>query len=563
MHMRTIGPTLGIVLAGALTLSTAGALAQAAAERRLDAALDRLRAALGPTAELTIDRREIDPVTGRARLTGVSLIEGPRLIRIEQVTLMDLTDIRIGRAELRGVVAQEGSQPRIEAGRLLFAGLPLPAPGQPFEPEGLRFGQVEADNLTFTTPGEGVFSVGRLALEGYAPGVLRGGRAEGLRFVGDGADGMRMALGRVSITAMALPDFSGAPDPMAFGVQHLALDGLAMAMPAEATEISLGRLVLRDALPGGLLDLALDDARVVAPLGSMGAAETRLKRLEVAGVDAFGIVQAVLLGADPPETLPNTPQRIFAESLTVQLGGRHLAAIGRFATTGTLDEAGLATGGVALEGLSVALPAGTVPALEAMGYPDILGSLAADASLRVEGGVLTIESFAIGWEDAAALTLAAQMTDMPSTAAGMPKDPSDQLAQVLAGRLAGLTLTLEDRGLLTRAAAWQAEAQRLAPAALREQWAEMAMAIPLPGEAPARPNPGQRPGQRPAPQAAPQATDPFPPMRQAIAAFIREGGALTIALRPPQPLVFGEMAGLPGLPPAQTVQRLGLSITRP
>lgn len=559
MHMRTIG----VVLAGALTLgTTAGALAQAAAERRLDAALDRLRTALGPDARLTIDRREIDPVTGRARLIGVSLTEGPQTLRIGQVTLLDLSEVRVGRAELRDVVMREGTQPRVEASRLLVSGLPLPAPGQPFVLEDLRFGQAEAENMTFTTPGEGVFFLSRLALEGYAPGVLRGGRAEGIRFTGDGPDGMRMTLGRVSITAMALPDFSGAPDPMAFGVQHLALEGLDMAMPAEATELSLGHLVVRDAMPGGLLDLTLDDARLVAPLGSLGPSETRLKRFEMAGVDAFGIALAVVQGAEPPETLPNTVQRVMAESLTVSLNGAHLAAIGRFVTTGAVDDAGFATGGMSVEGLAVALPAGTAPPLESMGYGEILGSIATDASLRTEGGVLTVDTFTLAWEDAATLNLTAQVTGMPGSAAGMPKDPAAQMSQLMAGRLVGLSLSLQDRGLLDRAATWQGQAQRTPPARLREQWAQMAMAIPLPGEAPpARP----RPGQRPAPQAgaAKDGADPFPAMREAIAAFVREGGTLQVTLRPPQPLVFGEMAALPGLPPAQTVERLGLSITRP
>ena len=94
---------LGLAFAGAITLTAAGALAQAEAERRLDAAIERLRSAIGPEARITIGRREVDPVTGRARLTDVVLSDPETRTTIAEILLNELSDTRLGRAELRQI----------------------------------------------------------------------------------------------------------------------------------------------------------------------------------------------------------------------------------------------------------------------------------------------------------------------------------------------------------------------------------------------------------------------------------------------------------------------------
>ena len=111
----------------------------------------------------------------------------------------------------------------------------------------------------------------------------------------------------------------------------------------------------------------------------------------------------------------------------------------------------------------------------------------------------------------------------------------------LAGsRLAGLTLTLRDQGLMGRVIAQQARQQRIPPARLREQWAQMALALPLPGGSPT--------------------ADPYLPVRQALAAFIRQPGTLEIALRPKAPVPLVELP-LALADPAGTALRLGLTAT--
>jgi hypothetical protein len=124
----------------------------------------------------------------------------------------------------------------------------------------------------------------------------------------------------------------------------------------------------------------------------------------------------------------------------------------------------------------------------------------------------------------------------------------------------------------------------------------MALTTPIPGAGPERPPQRGRaqPAPRPAPQATAQGTpradaggkakigmpgapaiaaappapaqpdlggDPFLPMRQALAAFIRQPGTLELALRPAAPVPFAEISAMAGEPPANTVRRLGLSVT--
>uniref|UniRef100_UPI0022EB0AF8 hypothetical protein n=1 Tax=Falsiroseomonas oryzae TaxID=2766473 RepID=UPI0022EB0AF8 len=155
----------------------------------------------------------------------------------------------------------------------------------------------------------------------------------------------------------------------------------------------------------------------------------------------------------------------------------------------------------------------------------------------------------------ATLNLAAQVDGIPAAPPeGSAVDPDATAAQFAAARLAGLTLSLRDHGLLGRMVASQARQQRIPEARLREQWAQMALAMPIPGAPP----PARRGAQPPAKDAA--AADPFAPMRQALASFIRQPGTLEITLNPPKPLAFAEMGGFAGGNPAEALQRLGLTV---
>jgi hypothetical protein len=73
----------------------------------------------------------------------------------------------------------------------------------------------------------------------------------------------------------------------------------------------------------------------------------------------------------------------------------------------------------------------------------------------------------------------------------------------------------------------------------------MAMALPLPGAPP---------------QAKGAGPDPMLPVRQALAAFIRQPGTLEIAARPAKPIPFTDLMGVGGGNPAETIARLGISV---
>ena len=55
-------------------------------------------------------------------------------------------------------------------------------------------------------------------------------------------------------------------------------------------------------------------------------------------------------------------------------------------------------------------------------------------------------------------------------------------------------------------------------------------------------------------------SDAFVPMRQAIAAFIRNPGTIEIALRPPVPIAFDTMQARANAGPAETARVFGLSV---
>jgi hypothetical protein len=195
--------------------------------------------------------------------------------------------------------------------------------------------------------------------------------------------------------------------------------------------------------------------------------------------------------------------------------------------------------------------------LEALGYREIAGGIEIRGSVPRAGGRLEIDPFAIAWEEAATLTLATLLDGMPPVPEpGTELDPDATAMQLAAARLAGLTLTLRDRGLLGRIVTQQAREQRIPEARLREQWAQMALAMPLPGAQPPAQQ-GRRGG--PPPKAA-TGPDPLLPLRQAVAAFVRQPGTLEIALRPPRPLAIGDIGAL-AADPAQAVQALGLTAT--
>jgi hypothetical protein len=268
--------------------------------------------------------------------------------------------------------------------------------------------------------------------------------------------------------------------------------------------------------------------------------------MEMAGLDSVGLINALTTRGSAPEPQPDIFQRFLAEGLSLTQAGRDLAAIGRIASSGLSDSTGLSTGSLTVEDLRVALPEGAAAPLAAMGYGKIRGDADGDGLAQGDAAFL---SMAIRLQDAASLAISTHAVGLPDPA--QLRGTSDEtLAALLQARLARFTITLTDKGLLDRAASWLGE-QRGQPAArLREEWAQMAQTLPLPGA------PLPRRG-------AAAANDPFAPMRAAITAFLRAGGTLELAMRPPAPIPLAELGLLAAMPPATLVARTGLTVTRP
>ena len=255
------------------------------------------------------------------------------------------------------------------------------------------------------------------------------------------------------------------------------------------------------------------------------------------------------------------------------MNGAPLVSLGRLVAEGTMDAARQASGGLLLEGLRVNIPRGAAPPLEGMGFREIAGGIETRASGARDGGALRVDPLRIQWNGAGTLTLAGEFDNVPGTPAGQRVDNAELLVRLAQARLIGMTIRYQDQGLLGRALAQQARDQRMPEARLREQWAQMALAMPIPGasSAPGQGDSGPMVGAggkrkgtaaqaQPAPQPASPGADPFTPIRQAFAAFIRRPGTLEIAVRPPQPVPVADIQALGGAGLAGMLQSLGVSV---
>lgn len=585
--MRSRLPALALL--GTLTIAGAGALAQAEAERRLDAALARLRAALGPETTLTIGTRRVDPVTGQAMLTNVVLASGPNRLTIPELHLADLGETRIGRAELHRASLQGPDGMAGELARALVAGLALPPPGQPFAPETLALAALEIEALRLADGGKSL-TLERLTLSEASRNGLARGLVQGFAYR-DSAGQQQARIGRVEVVGLVLPFKGDAFDPLVFRAGRIALDQAELRDAAQQVQLSLGRVALENWTPGRPTSLAVAALEMTTPAdGSLLG--LRLATLEASGIDAARTLQAVMENRQTPDPLPGQPQRAQLAGLDVSLDGVPVVALGRFSTEAALEQ-GIVSAAMLLDGLRVTPPRGQAEWLEMLGYQAIAGEAEMRAAAPRAGGRLEVAPLRIALQQAGTLALTLRAENMPATPAeGSEIDPMGTLAALAAGQLGQVTLSYRDQGLFGRVLAMQARQQRIPEARLREQWAQMALSMPIPGAEPPPPARGRAGPARPAPQApAPQGAapgqppakakigiaappaaaapaapaaadgDPFAPMRQALAAFIRQPGTLEITLRPPRPLPFGEMAAMAGEPPGETIRRLGLSVT--
>jgi len=547
-------------VAGLVVLFGAGALAQAEAERQLDAALERLRSALGSDATLTIGGRYVDPVTGRATLTDVTIVESENRYTIAEVRLADLSEARIGRAELINPrhSATDGSGASGQAERILLAGAPIPAAGKSPDWRSLSAEAVEVEALRIVAPGKGQIRLDRLAVRDVNPRGVGSGVIEGAEYTGTGSEPQSFRLGRMAVDAIVLPFMGDDIDPLAFRAGRVALENVSLRDPGEQVTFGLGRLSLQDWNPGRLTSLSAESIAVAAPAKHYGAMAISLGRIDASGIDAARTLAAVLGSVQLPDPAPGVPQRILLEGLDTSLDGQRVASLGRFLTEGSLRD-GMVSGSLVAEGLRVVPPRGQASWLEMLGYQDIAGGIELRGTAPRAGGRLDVSPLRVAWEGAMTLSVMAQLDGMPGAPPeGSQVNPEATLAQLAAGRLAGLTLSLRDHGLLGRVIAQQARQQRVPENRIREQWAQMAMAMPLPGAGAPQ---GRRGGPPPAAGKGGAAADPLMSLRQAVASFVRQPGTLEITLQPPKPIGFAEIGARAGGNPAEAIELLGLSAT--
>jgi hypothetical protein len=535
----------GLALAGVLLIATAGVMAQAEADRRLDAALDRLRAALGPGMRLTIGGRQVDPVTGHAVLTDVVLTDGRGTATIPEVRVQDVTETRLGRAELLRMTIRSPEGGTGGIARVLVAGFPIPAAAKSLDPLALSFDTLEIEAAQMEDAARGAIRLGRLAVGAWRPDGVAAASLEGFEFRGGAPDNQVMRIGRIAAEAVALPVANGAFAPLAFRAGRIAIEGAEVREPAQDVTVALESLALQDWIPGRATALSLQGLRVAAPASAGMALDMRLGRAELSGVDAAGTLAAVLSGVQVPDPFPGVPQGMTIEALEAGLNGEAVFALGRFSSDARLD-GGIATGAATLEGIRITPPRGQADWLAGLGYREIAGGIELRGSMQRAGGPLEIAPFRITWQEGATLALQARLEGMPpAPAPGTAVDPAGYGDALAAGQVASLALSLRDHGLLGRVLTMQARQQRVPEARLREQWAQMAMALPLPGAPP---------------QAKGAGPDPMLPVRQALAAFIRQPGTLEIAARPAKPIPFTDLMGVGGGNPAETIARLGISV---
>lgn len=550
-------PSLPVIaLCGVVLLGTAGALAQAEAERRLDAAIERLRGALGPEGRIEIGSRRLDPVSGRATLTDVVIHRGGDRTTIPEAVLSDLSETRIGRAELRNISERAADGTTADTGRVVLAGVALPPAGQPLGLGSIALDSLEVESLRAAGQDSKIV-VARLAIGGWHGQAIRSAALEGLDIATadtPSARGDSFRLRRLTLAEVALPLAGPDPDPAAFRAGRIGIEGVQARQGSGDVAFSLGRFELRDWLPGRPTMLVLEDLQGAGPSPQLGQVTAGLDRFELSGVDAAGTLAAMLGNRQVPDPFEGLPQRVMIDGLRGSAEGQPLLALRRLSSEARLER-GLATGRLETDGFRLSLPRGLAPALEALGYREITGGIEIAGEAPRAGGRLHLDPVRIAWDQAATLTLAARLDDMPPTPeAGAELDPGATLVALATAKLAEATLTLRDHGLLGRVLARQARQQRIPEARLREQWAQMALALPLPGTAPP---PEARRG-----DASPPPKDPVPdtlvPLREALAAFIRQPGTLEITLRPPQPIAFEALPGFTA-DPAAALSRLGLT----
>ncbi|WP_338663800.1 hypothetical protein VQH23_01280 [Pararoseomonas sp. SCSIO 73927] len=543
-----------LLLAGCFALPVAlGALAQAEAERQLDAAIERLRTALGPGATLEWRERRVDPVTGAARLAGVSLRQGPNRLTMEEVTLAGLANDRVANATASGVRLEEAKRgdapgPMVATlGRVSLAGLVLPpgAAGTPVDWSAAAIESGTAEGLRVDAPGRGEASLGRASVTGYAPGRLGEAVLEGLSFLDRSKGETRMALGRARLAGATVPRIGAEVDPWALAADAALLEGVELRVEKDDVAIRLGRVQAEAWGEGRNTNLVAEGLRVEGSSADTGPFAADLGRLRASGVPLRDMARAFATDVNPPQPVQGQEQSGEMQGLVISSRGAPLVRVGEMRVTSGWDPAAPATqvSSATVEGIGFNLPDEFGGAwLAGLGFKEVLARIGMAARLTPEGR-MTADPFAIQAMGMGSLgfTMDVRGVEVPKEGAPAPAT-DDPFALVGNWSIAAFSVRYTEDGLLRAVLAQQAAQERVPERQLRERYATMALRTPVPGSGP---------------KEAPEIRR----MREALAAFARDLGSIEIALRPAKPVPMMEMMGAAGLPPDQLVRDFGLTVT--
>lgn len=550
-----------LLLTGCIALPLAlaaglGAQAQMEADRQLDAAIARLRAGLGPEGAVEWRSRSVDPVSGTARLAGVTVRRGAERMTAEEVVLGELAGDRVGRAVLsglrmEGVTSDKPGRIVATAGRVSLSGLVLPAvPGGAPGTAGVDWSaasaeEAVAEGMRMENPGRGDAELGRLSVAGYAPGRLREAVLEGFRFT-DRSDGeVRIRLGRARLAGAVVPRIGAEVDPWALAADAAQLEGVELAVEKQQVTLRLGRAQAEGWGPGRLATLGLEGLGVEGETPESGPFTAELGRMSLTGVPVRDIAHALAHDVNPPQLGPGQEQLGEAEGFAISSKGAPLLRIGRLRARAGWDAAmpGVELGSVGVEGLALDLPAEYGGSwLDGLGFKRVLGGLElATRLVRAEGRLLT-DPFALRAEGMARLGFTVDLRGFETPVPGQPV-ADDPMAMMAGWSLGGFTMRYTEDGLLRALLAQQAAQERVPERQLRERYAAMVMQMPIPGAGAGKG--GAELGR----------------LRAALAAFARDLGSIEVSLRPAKPVPLLELMAASSMPPDELVRRMNITAT--
>jgi hypothetical protein len=547
-----------LLLASCIAVPVAlGALAQAEAERQLDAAIARLRAGLGPDGAVEWRGRSVDPVTGTARFQGLTIRQGSSRLTVQEAVLGDVREDRIGQASLNGLrieaVARGPSGTAVvTAGRVTLNALAVPAAGSgpAVDWPAVAVEQAVAEGLRAEVQGRGDADLGRLTLSGYAPGRAREVVIEGLRLDDrhnrhNGAT--RILLGRARLAGAEFPRIGQRFDPWALAADDAVLEGAEVTVEKQNGRVRLGRAHLGNWREGQIASLAAEGLSVSGDTPDTGPFTAELGRLALSGIAARDTAYAIAHDLNPPQAAPGQEQAGEMEGLAVSQNGAPLLRLGSLRLRNSWEGAGtpVALGSLALDGLAVDLPAGYGGDwLANLGFKAILARIGVQTRLNSEEQRLVTDSFTIEATGMASLGLSMDVRGFEAPAPGQPSAANDDpLAVISQWSVAGFTIRYTEEGLVGALLARQAAREQVPEAQLRERYAQMVLRTPVPGA-----NAGKE-------------VAALRPIREALASFARDPGTIEISLRPPKPVPMLELAGIVGMPPEQAVRNLNLTVT--